>query len=73
MAKNKKMDPRKLQRMANKAREASQAQYEEDTGKASLGASKKRRSELAETSKPDDPRYEGADRLFKEMKKRDRP
>lgn len=73
MGKSKKLDPRSLQRLANKAREASQARYEEDTGKPSLGASHRRRNELAETAKPEDPRYEGADRLFKEMKKRDRP
>ena len=65
------MDPRKIQRMAEKARKASQARFEEDTGKPSIGASKKRRQELEETAP--DPRYEGADRLFTEMKKKDRP
>ncbi len=68
----KNLDPRRLERMAKKAREASQKRYEEDTGKPSIGASKKRRKELGD-NKPVDPRYEGADRLFHEMKKKDRP
>lgn len=66
------LDPRKLEKLARKNREASQKRYEEDTGKASIGASKKRRKELEEEA-PVDPRYEGADRLFNEMKKKDRP
>lgn len=65
------LDPRRLEKMARKNREASQKRYEEDTGKPSVGASKKRRKELEE-ERPVDPRYEGADRLFNEMKKKDR-
>ncbi len=68
----KNFDPRRLEQMAKKAREASQKRYEEDTGKPSIGASKNRRNELGDV-KPVDPRYEGADRLFTEMKKKDRP
>ncbi len=68
----KNIDPRRLEAMAKKAREASQKRYEEDTGEPSIGASKKRRKELGDV-KPVDPRYEGADRLFTEMKKKDRP
>ncbi len=65
-------DPRRLERMAKKAQEASQKRYEEETGKPSAGASKKRKKELGDVE-PADPRYEGADRLFNEMKKKDRP
>lgn len=67
----KEFDPRRLQKMAEKNRKASQQRYEDESGKPSAGATKKRRKELEE--KAPDPRYEGADRLFGEMKKRDRP
>ena len=66
----KKLDPKQLERLAQKNREASRKQYEEETKLPSVGATKKRRQEL-EAQRPD-PRYEGADRLHKEMKKRDR-
>ena len=65
------VDPRRLERMAKKAQAASQKRYEEDTGKPSIDASKKRRKELGDV-KPVDTRYEGADRLHTEMKKKDR-
>ena len=67
----KKLDPKQLERLAQKNREASQKRYEEETKRPSIGASKKRRKEL-EAERPPDPRYEGADRMHKEMKKRDR-
>ena len=63
-------DPKKLERLAKKNLEASQKRYEEESGKPSAGASKKRRKEMEESAP--DPRYEGADRLFNEMKKKDR-
>jgi hypothetical protein len=66
----KEFDPKKIERMARKAREQSQKRFEEESGKPSIGASEKRRKELEE--KAPDPRWEGADRLFNEMKKRDR-
>lgn len=66
----KRIDPKRLERLAQKNREASQRRYEEETKRPSAGASRKRRQEL-ENQRPD-PRYEGADRLHKEMKKRDR-
>lgn len=65
------IDPRRLQRLAEKARKASQERYEAESGKPSAGATQKRRRELEEQAP--DPRYEGADRLFNEMKKKDRP
>jgi hypothetical protein len=65
----KQLDPKKLERLAQKNREASQKRYEEEAGKPSVGASKKRRKDFEERPAPD-PRYEGADRLHKEMKKR---
>ena len=68
----KQIDPRQLEKLARKNREASQQRYEEETKKPAIGASKKRRKEL-EAENPTDSRYEGADRLFKEMKKKDRP
>jgi hypothetical protein len=64
------LDPKQIEQLARKNREASQKQYEEETKLPSAGASKKRRKEL-EADRPD-PRYEGADRLHKEMKKRER-
>jgi hypothetical protein len=67
----KKFDPKQVERLAKKNREASQKRYEEEAGKPAAGASKKRRREFEERPAPD-PRYEGADRLHKEMKKRER-
>jgi hypothetical protein len=69
----KQFDQRQLEKLAKKNREESQKRYEEESGKPSMGASKKRRKELEETDKTIDPRYEGANRLFTEMKKKDRP
>ncbi len=66
------IDPRTLEKLARKNREESQRRYEEDTKKPSIGASKKRRKELEGSAPPDDPRYEGVNRLFTEMKKKDR-
>ena len=66
----KKLDPKQLERLAQKNREASQKRYEDETKRPSIGASKKRRKELESEPQPD-PRYEGADRMHKEMKKRD--
>lgn len=68
----KNFDPKQLERLAKKNLEASQKRYEEESGKPSLGASKKRRKELDDRP-PEDPRYEGINRLFTEMKKKDRP
>lgn len=65
----KEIDPKKIERMARKAREQSQKRYEEESGKPSIGATEKRRKELEETAP--DPKWEGADRLFNEMKKRE--
>jgi hypothetical protein len=67
----KEFDARRLQKMAEKNRKASQKRFEDESGKPSIGATEKRRKELDE--KAPDPRYEGADRLFSEMKKKDRP
>lgn len=64
------VDPRKIEKMARKNREKSQQRYEEETKKPAIGATDKRKKELEE--KAPDPRYEGADRLFNEMKKKDR-
>ncbi len=69
----KQFDQRQLEKMAKKNREASQKRYEEESGKPAIGASKKRRKEFEDTEKTVDPRYEGANRLFTEMKKKDRP
>ncbi len=66
------IDPRTLEKLARKNRKESQRRYEEDTKKPSIGTSKKRRKELAGSAPPDDPRYEGVNRLFTEMKKKDR-
>ena len=70
-----KKDFKSLERLAKKNREESQARYEADTGKESLGKRQKgtRRHPGEEEERPKDPRYEGADRLFTEMKKKDRP
>jgi|GEM_PF-5946107 len=64
------LDPRRLQKLAEKNRKASQKRYEEEAGKPSIGASAKRRKELEDRAP--DPKWEGADRLFNEMKKKDR-
>lgn len=69
----KQFDQRQLEKLAKKNREESQKRYEEESGKPSTGASKKRRKELEDTEKTVDPRYEGASKLFTEMKKKDRP
>ena len=66
------IDPRALEKLARKNREESQRRYEEATKKPSIGASKKRRKVLAGSAPPDDPRYEGVNRLFTKMKKKDR-
>ena len=66
----KNLDPKKLAQLAEKNRLASQKRYEEETKKPSIGATKKRRKELEEQAP--DPKWEGADRLFQEMKKKDR-
>ncbi|MCZ6857145.1 MAG: hypothetical protein O7F70_04030 [Gemmatimonadetes bacterium] len=68
----KKLDLKKLQRLAEKNREASRAQQEAEYGKPADGKRGKKRDFSDEPSKRD-PRYEGADRLFTEMKKKDRP
>ena len=67
------LNQRQLEKLAKKNREKSQKQYEEESGKPSTGATKKRRKELEETDKTIDPRYEVSNRLFTEMKKKDRP
>ncbi len=67
----KKRDLRSLQRLAQKNREASQAAHEAETGEPPMGKKGKHREVRAEHRV--DPRYEGADRLFQEMKKKDRP
>lgn len=65
----KELDPKKIEKMARKAREQSKKRYEEESGKPSIGATEKRRKELED--KAPDPKWEGADRLFNEMKKRE--
>ncbi len=67
----KKRDLKSLQRLAKKNREASQAAHEAEVGKDPAGK-KGGRQDFEEKPAPD-PRYEGADRLFTEMKRRDRP
>ena len=64
------LDPKKLQQLAEKNRAASQKRYEEESKKPSYGATEKRRKELEEQAP--DPKWDGADRLFQEMKKKDR-
>jgi hypothetical protein len=68
----KKPDPRTLQRLAEKNREASRAAMDAEEGRAPTAKKGKRREEFRERPKTD-PRYEGADRLFKEMKRKERP
>ena len=68
----KKPDLRSLQRLAEKNREASKAAQDAAEGKEATGKKGKRR-EFADEGSKSDPRYEGADRLFQEMKKKDRP
>jgi hypothetical protein len=68
----KKPDLRSLQRLAEKNREASKAAQDAEEGKAPTAKQGKRREILDEPPKRD-PRYEGADRLFTEMKRKDRP
>ena len=65
-------DLRKLQRLAEKNREASKAAQDAEEGKGPAGKQGKRR-EFPDDPTKRDPRYEGADRLFTEMKKKDRP
>ena len=67
----KKRDLRSVERLAKKNREASQAAHEAETEGEPVKKGKQRGA-FEERPAPD-PRYEGADRLFKEMKRRDRP
>ena len=66
-----KSDLRSLERLAKKNREASQAAHEAEAGRDP--AEKKGKRNDSEEKPAPDPRYEGADRLFTEMKRRDRP
>ena len=68
----KKPDLRSLQRLAEKNREASKAAQDATEGGEAKGKKGKRRESTDERPQSD-PRYEGADRLFSEMKKKDRP
>ncbi len=68
----KKPDLRSLQRLAEKNREASKAAQDAAEGREATGKKGKKR-EFADERPQSDPRYEGADRLFAEMKKKDRP
>ena len=68
----KKLDLRKLQRLAEKNREASKAARDAEEGNPADAKRGKKREFSDEPSKRD-PRYEGADRLFTEMKRKDRP
>jgi len=68
----KKPDLRSLQRLAEKNREASKAAHDAEEGRPPPDKPGKRR-EFSDEPPKRDPRYEGADRLFKEMKKKDRP
>lgn len=68
----KKVDLRKLQRLAEKNREASKAARDAEEGKPPDAKRGKNRDFSGEPPKRD-PRYEGADRLFTEMKRKDRP
>ena len=71
----KKTDLKAIQRLAKKNREASQKQHEaEAESNKDAGPSKKsRRDGRGEEPAKQDPRYEGADRLHTEMKRKDRP
>ncbi len=69
----KKKDLKSIQSLAKKNREASKAQHEAEAG-MDQGPKKKSGRDLRGDEPPrQDPRYEGADRLFTEMKKKDRP
>jgi hypothetical protein len=73
----KKPDLKAIERLAKKNREKSQAQHsaeaEAEAGK-DAGPKKKGRRDARDGEPPkQDPRYEGADRLHTEMKRRDRP
>ncbi len=68
----KKPDLRSLQRLAEKNREASKAAQDATEGREATGK-KGRGREFADERAKSDPRYDGADRLFQEMKKKDRP
>ena len=68
----KRVDLKKLQRLAEKNREASKAEHDAEEGK-SPDAKRGKRHEFTDDPTKRDPRYEGADRLFTEMKKKDRP
>ncbi len=69
----KKTDLKSIQRLAKKNREASQAQHEAEAGKDAGPKKKSGRGGRDEEPPKQDPRYEGADRLHTEMKRRDRP
>ena len=68
----KKVDSRKLQRLAEKNREASKAERDAEEGKPP-DAKRGKKGEFSDEPPKRDPRYEGADRLFTEMKRKDRP
>ncbi len=68
----KKRDLKSLAQLAKKNREASQAAHEAEAGAEPDGKKRKHRDTFEEKPAPD-PRYEGAERLFTEMKRRDRP
>ncbi len=68
----KKVDLRKLQRLAEKNREASKAAHDAEEGRPP-DAKRGKKHEFSDEPPKRDPRYEGADRLFTEMKKKDRP
>ena len=68
----KKRDLKSLEQLAKKNREASQAAHEAEAGLEPDGKKRKHRDAFEEKPAPD-PRYEGAERLFTEMKRRDRP
>ncbi len=67
----KKRSLKSLESLAKKNREASQAAHEADAGRDPDGK-KGKRQDFEDKPAPD-PRYEGADRLFTEMKRKDRP
>ena len=68
----KKPDLRSLKRLAEKNREASKAAHDAEEGKDPTQKRSKWQQSSGEPPKRD-PRYEGADRLFTEMKRKDRP
>ena len=68
----KKVDLKKLQRLAEKNREASKAEHDAEAGNPP-DAKRGKRREFSDEPPKSDPRYEGADRLFTEMKRKDRP